>query len=108
MSTSTLSSPAAAQRPPQVLSVPAAALAGAVAVLAALGAGHLVAGYLDPQSSPYLAVGNSFIDRTPPWLKDFAVNNFGTNDKLVLLLSMGLVMVLFGAAAGVLCRRNIF
>ena len=106
MSTSTLSSPAARQRPPQVLSVPAAALAGAVAVLASLGAGHLVAGYLDAQSSPYLAVGNSFIDRTPAWLKDFAISTFGTHDKLALLVGMGVVLAVFGTAAGVLCRRN--
>ena len=88
------------------MSLPAAALSGVVAVLAALGAGHLVAGYLDPQSSPYLAVGNSFIDRTPAWLKDFAISTFGTNDKLALLLGMGAVMIVFGAAAGILCRRS--
>ncbi|MGZ4555578.1 MAG: molybdopterin-dependent oxidoreductase [Mycobacteriaceae bacterium] len=89
-----------------VMSVPAAALSGVLAVLAALGAAHLVAGYVDPQSSPYLAVGNSAIDRTPPWLKDFGISAFGSNDKLVLLLVMGLVMVIFGASAGVLCRRS--
>jgi len=89
-----------------VMSGPAAALAGVVAVLAALGVAHLVAGFVDPQSSPYLAVGNGFIDRTPPWLKDFAISTFGTNDKLALLIGMGTVLVGLGVAAGLLCRRN--
>lgn len=106
VSTAMLSSPEAQPRPQRLMTKPAAALCGVVAVLAALGAGHLVAGYLDPQSSPYLAVGNSFIDRTPAWLKNFAISTFGTNDKLALLLGMGAVMLLVGAAAGLLCRRN--
>lgn len=101
-----LSSPEAQPRPQRLMTKPAAALCGVVAVLAALGAGHLVAGYLDPQSSPYLAVGNSFIDRTPAWLKNIAISTFGTNDKLALLLGMGAVMILVGTAAGLLCRRN--
>ncbi len=83
-----------------------AAVSGVLAVAAALGFAHLIAGLLDPPSSPYLAVGKSFIDVTPAWLKDFAIATFGTSDKLVLLLGMGVVMSGFGAAVGLLARRD--
>lgn len=53
-----------------------------------------------PSSSPVVAVGETFIDLTPGWLKDFAVSAFGTNDKLVLLLSMGVVIAALAVAAG--------
>lgn len=88
------------------LSVPGSALAGMLAVAAALGFSHLVAGIIDPASSPFLAVGNSAIDRTPRFAKDFAIQQFGSNDKNVLLLSMAVVILLFGAVAGVLSRRR--
>ena len=31
--------------------------------------------------SPVFAVGGAFVDRTPPWLKDFAVATFGTTTR---------------------------
>nr|WP_026316653.1 molybdopterin-dependent oxidoreductase [Actinokineospora enzanensis] len=83
-----------------------AALVGVLSVAAALGAGHLVAGFLDPSASPFLAVGNSAIDLTPTWLKNFAVENFGSNDKLVLLLGMAVVVLLFAVTAGLASRRR--
>nr|WP_157529121.1 molybdopterin-dependent oxidoreductase [Kibdelosporangium sp. MJ126-NF4]CEL21759.1 probable sulfite oxidase [Kibdelosporangium sp. MJ126-NF4]CTQ92539.1 probable sulfite oxidase [Kibdelosporangium sp. MJ126-NF4] len=83
-----------------------AILVGVLAVLAALAAGHLVAGLLNPNASPFYAVGNTAIDMTPTPLKDFAVRNFGTNDKLVLLGGMAVVLLLFGAFAGFVSRRR--
>jgi hypothetical protein len=77
-----------------------------LAVLAALTAGHLIAGVLNPNASPFYAVGNTAIDLTPAPLKDFAVRNFGTNDKLVLLGGMAVVLLLFAAVAGLLSRRS--
>jgi DMSO/TMAO reductase YedYZ molybdopterin-dependent catalytic subunit len=83
-----------------------AALVGIVGVGAAIAAGQLVAGFVGTDASPYLAVGDAVVDMTPGWLKDFAVSNFGTNDKLVLLTTMGVVLFLLGALAGVLSRRS--
>ncbi|MBV9845051.1 MAG: molybdopterin-dependent oxidoreductase [Kutzneria sp.] len=83
-----------------------AALVGILAVAAALAAGHLVAGFVDPAASPFLAVGDSAIDLTPPPLKDFAVRAFGTTDKVVLLIGMGAVLTLAAVAAGLLSRRS--
>ncbi len=88
------------------MSAPVAALIGLLSVAAGLGVGHLVAGLVSPSASPFLAVGGSAIDLTPSWLKDFAVSTFGTYDKLVLLLSMGVVIGLVAVLAGLLSRRS--
>ena len=48
----------------------------------------------------YASVGSAFIDRTPLWLKDFAVNVFGTSDKLALLVGMGIVLTVISALIG--------
>ena len=45
--------------------------------------GCSIAALLDV-SSPIDAVGSEFIDHTPKWLKDWAIEQFGTNDKLAL------------------------
>ncbi|MET1072646.1 MAG: molybdopterin-dependent oxidoreductase [Umezawaea sp.] len=91
---------------PARLAAPVAALIGVLAVAIALGVGHLVAGFVGPSSSPFLAVGNTAIDLTPLQLKDFAVRTFGTYDKLVLLGGMGLVLLGAAVVAGLLSRRS--
>ncbi|MEP6799600.1 MAG: molybdopterin-dependent oxidoreductase [Lapillicoccus sp.] len=82
------------------------AATGVLAALAGMATGHLVAGLLNPASSPVLAVGSTVIDATPTALKEFAIERFGTNDKLILLLSVGVVTVLLAAVAGALSRRR--
>jgi DMSO/TMAO reductase YedYZ molybdopterin-dependent catalytic subunit len=90
------------------LSAVRAALTGLIAVMAALGAGHLVSGLvLAPAASPFLAVGNATIDRTPAPVKDFAIRNFGTNDKLALLAGMAVAVALFGLLIGLIARRSV-
>ena len=84
-----------------------AAATGFLAVAAALGAGHLVAGaLLLPAASPFFAVGNAFIDRTPTSLKNFAVEHFGTNDKPALLIGMAVVLAVVGIAIGLVSRHS--
>ncbi|MCG8925728.1 molybdopterin-dependent oxidoreductase [Lentzea sp. CC55] len=83
-----------------------AALTGLLALLAALAAGRLVAAFVGLSASPYLAVGNAFIDLTPSWLKDFAVSTFGTADKLVLLTGMAVVLAGIGVGAGLASRNS--
>ena len=51
---------------------------GVLATLLGVAAGHLVAAFTDPASSPVLAVGSTVIDLTPTPLKEYAVKNFGT------------------------------
>jgi DMSO/TMAO reductase YedYZ molybdopterin-dependent catalytic subunit len=83
-----------------------AVLLGVLAVAAALAAGHLVAGFVGPAASPFLAVGNTAIDLTPEPVKGFAIRAFGTHDKLVLLLGMAVVLVVVAGVAGLLSRSR--
>ncbi|MGB3593767.1 MAG: oxidoreductase, partial [Ornithinimicrobium sp.] len=56
--------------------------------------------------SPVLAVGGGFVDRTPAWLKDFAVATFGTNDKIALFVGMGLTLLVVCGILGVVTTRR--
>ncbi|HEY0813118.1 MAG TPA: molybdopterin-dependent oxidoreductase, partial [Pseudonocardia sp.] len=88
------------------LSRPVAALVGVLAVWAAVGVGHLAAGLISAASSPLLAVGDAVVRLSPEPLTEFAKNTFGTNDKLVLLIAMFVVITLVGAVAGLLSRER--
>jgi DMSO/TMAO reductase YedYZ molybdopterin-dependent catalytic subunit len=80
--------------------------AGVLATLAGMSAGHLVAAALNPASSPVLAVGSTVIDLTPTPMKEWAVREFGTRDKPILIGSVMLVTLLLTAVAGVVARRR--
>ncbi|AKT52617.1 oxidoreductase [Arsenicicoccus sp. oral taxon 190] len=56
--------------------------------------------------SPIDAVGGAFVDRTPPWLKDFAVSTFGTHDKAVLYAGIAVTLVVLACGLGVLALRT--
>jgi DMSO/TMAO reductase YedYZ molybdopterin-dependent catalytic subunit len=75
-------------------------VAGLAAAVAALGAGELAAAPLGPSASPVLAVGGSMVDAAPQWLKAFAIRNFGTNDKAVLIGGILVVLALVAAGLG--------
>lgn len=84
----------------------AAALSGVIAGFCALAVAELVAAVVRPEAGPVAAVGGAVIDRAPPALKDFAVRNFGTNDKLVLQLGILALLAVFAMAVGVLALRH--
>jgi DMSO/TMAO reductase YedYZ molybdopterin-dependent catalytic subunit len=83
-----------------------AALAGVLAGAAGLAIAELVAAVVAPGASTLFAGGAAVVDAVPPWLKDFAVQTFGTNDKAVLLGSMGVVLAVGAALAGWLELRR--
>lgn len=83
----------------------AGALSGAVAGFAALAAAELVSAAVRPQAGPVVAVGGAAIDRTPAPVKDWAIRNFGTHDKLVLQLGILAVLALLALALGVAALR---
>ncbi|MBB2890371.1 molybdopterin-dependent oxidoreductase [Flexivirga oryzae] len=89
-----------------------AAVGGLVGGVVTVGVAEFLAGvflrlgWSDGTPSPVLAVGGAFIDRTPPWLKTFAVDNFGTHDKQVLLAGMAVVLTVLSLLIGRLCRRH--
>jgi DMSO/TMAO reductase YedYZ molybdopterin-dependent catalytic subunit len=83
------------------------AIAGLLAAAAALGVGQLVAGLTGANGSPVVAVGQLQIDLTPPWLKNFAISEFGSDDKLVLVSGIVVVLAIFSAVIGVLATRRL-
>ena len=82
------------------------ALAGIAAGVAGLGAAEVAGLVGGPTSVPLIATAQAFIDLTPPWLKDFAVNTFGTHDKQALLGGAAVVLLALSAGTGVLARRR--
>jgi DMSO/TMAO reductase YedYZ molybdopterin-dependent catalytic subunit len=83
------------------------ALAGVLAAGAALGVGQLVAGLTGASGSPVVAVGQLQIDFTPPWLKNFAINEFGSHDKQVLVGGILVVLAVFAALIGMAATRRL-
>ncbi|MGW2089488.1 molybdopterin-dependent oxidoreductase [Streptomyces sp. NPDC001880] len=83
-----------------------AALSGLIAGFCALAVAELVAALLRPEAGPVTAVGSAVIDRTPQAVREFAVRNFGTADKLVLNLGILILLSLFAMAIGVLALRH--
>jgi DMSO/TMAO reductase YedYZ molybdopterin-dependent catalytic subunit len=82
------------------------AVAGLVATAVALGAAELAASARRDLRSPVFDVGARFIDATPVWLKDFAIEQFGTNDKLALLVGIFSLLALYGIAIGIAATRR--
>ncbi|MFD4696989.1 molybdopterin-dependent oxidoreductase [Streptomyces niveus] len=82
-----------------------AALSGLIAGLVALCVAELVSAAVRPEAGPVTAVGGAVIDRTPAAVKDFAVRNFGNDDKLVLQLGILALLALFAMAVGVASLR---
>jgi DMSO/TMAO reductase YedYZ molybdopterin-dependent catalytic subunit len=81
------------------------ALAGAAAVALSLGVSELAAGLLGLPSL-IEAVGDWVIDVSPTPVKEWAIDTFGTYDKLVLLIGIVLVSLLIGGLVGMIaCRR---
>ena len=85
----------------------AGAVAGFLAAAVALGVANLIAGFVRPQASPIIAVGETFIDHTPQGLKEFAIQKFGENDKNMLLLGMYVTIALIAIVIGMLAWRRV-
>jgi hypothetical protein len=75
------------------------ALAGVVCGGLAVTVGLFVAAVIDVVN-PVNAVGGEFIDHTPAWLKTWAIDNFGTNDKRALRVGIFVVLAIIAALAG--------
>ena len=83
------------------------AVAGVLAAGTALGVGQFVAGLTGASGSPVVAVGELQIDFTPSWLKNFAITEFGSDDKLVLVGGIVVVLAVFAAVIGALATRRL-
>ena len=83
------------------------ALAGLLAAAVALGVAQLVAGFVNPDASPVIAVGGVAVNLTPAPVKEFAIAHFGSHDKEVLVAGILIVLAVFSAVIGILSRRRI-
>lgn len=82
------------------------ALAGVVAAAASLAAGRLGGRLLDGGADPVLAVGRQVVDRAPTGLREAVIGSVGTADKPLVVIGTVLVVLLVGAAVGVLRVRS--
>ena len=80
--------------PPARPSIRRGLITGLITALVALGVGQLVAGISSPQAAPVVAVGDAAIDLTPPPLKNFAISEFGSHDKTVLVAGILVLLLL--------------
>jgi DMSO/TMAO reductase YedYZ molybdopterin-dependent catalytic subunit/uncharacterized membrane protein (UPF0136 family) len=81
------------------------AVAGVIALAVSMAVATLIAALMNVDG-PIVAVGNRFIDSTPKWLKIFAIDTFGTNDKPVLLAGIGIVLIIAAALLGIAARTK--
>ncbi|MEU7650249.1 molybdopterin-dependent oxidoreductase [Streptomyces huasconensis] len=86
--------------------VASGALSGLLAGCAALAVAELLSAAVRPESGPVVAVGGAAIDRTPAAVKDWAIQRFGTDDKLVLQAGILAVLALLALALGLLALRR--
>ncbi len=84
----------------------AGALSGALAGCAALAVAELLSAAVRREAGPVVAVGGAAIDRTPAAVKDWAIRQFGTNDKLVLQVGIVAVLALLAVALGLVALRR--
>lgn len=84
------------------------ALLGVLAAGSALGIGELVAAFTGPATSPVLAVSTTVINLVPHTIKDFAVEQFGTNDKPILVSTVLVALAVLAAIAGILALRKLW
>ena len=77
--------------------------------LVALGVAQLVAAVLASSiGAPVDAVGELSINHTPESVKNFAIREFGSSDKTVLVWGIRGVLVIFAAVIGVLAVRKLW
>ena len=80
---------------------------GLLSTLTGTAAGHLVAALDDVDTSPVLAVGSTVIDLTPTPMKEWAIRQFGTADKPILIGSVLAGVLVLAAVAGLVARRRL-
>ena len=80
---------------------------GVLATLVGMAAAHLLAALTVPEASPVLAVGSTVIDLTPTPMKEWAIRQFGSNDKAILIGSVMVGVLVLAAIAGVVAARRL-
>jgi len=96
------------QGTPSTAEVPAWAgvVTGLVAALGGLASAELLAGLWDRWRSPVVAVGDRVVDLVPAPVKDWAIQTFGTSDKVVLITCTLVILGIAAASVGVAAVRG--
>ena len=89
-------------RPPRWWGV----VVGLVAAASGLAVGEFVAGFSRGLKSPVVSVGDRVIDHVPKWMKDFAIRNFGTSDKVVLVWTIIVIIAIAAMVVGIATVRG--
>jgi DMSO/TMAO reductase YedYZ molybdopterin-dependent catalytic subunit len=84
------------------------ALIGLLSAGTAIGVGELAAAFVRPEASPIIAVGNRFVLFTPEVVRRWAIREFGTNDKAVLLTGIYVVIAVLAIGLGVAAVRKVW
>ncbi len=82
------------------------ALSGLLAAASGVAVGTGVAALLQGVPSPIESVGNRAIDYAPPFLKEFAVKQFSTADKPILIGGVVVTLAILAMVAGVVGRTR--
>ncbi|NKY45937.1 molybdopterin-dependent oxidoreductase [Nocardia cerradoensis] len=80
------------------------AACGIVSAGLALGVAELVLVPVGAGSAPLAAIGATVVDHTPDRVREWAIDTFGTDDKMMLYLLMGVVALIVAALVGVIER----
>ncbi|MBF6275481.1 MULTISPECIES: molybdopterin-dependent oxidoreductase [Nocardia] len=80
------------------------AACGIVSAGLALGVAELVSVPVGAGSAPLAAIGATVVDHTPDGVREWAIDTFGTDDKMMLYLLMGVVALIVAALVGVVER----
>ena len=75
---------------------------GLLSTGAGLAVAELVAGLDRGAESPVVSVGQEIIDIVPPGVKDWAIDTFGTADKLALVVGTVFSLAVIGSIVGIL------
>lgn len=73
---------------------------GIAAVLAGLAMAELVASLKNDFNNPVVSLGNRVIDHVPALVKEFAIRTFGFYDKIALIISILLVVLVLAVIIG--------
>jgi DMSO/TMAO reductase YedYZ molybdopterin-dependent catalytic subunit len=79
---------------------------GLLATGAGLAAGELISAISRDAASPVVPVGQEVIDVVPPSVKDWAIETFGTADKVALIVGTLFLLAVVGSVVGVLAVRR--
>ncbi|MDQ2795988.1 MAG: molybdopterin-dependent oxidoreductase, partial [Actinomycetota bacterium] len=82
-------------------------LIGVLCAAVAVGIGEMVAAFVRPAAAPVIAVGNRLITLTPSSTKRTAIDAAGTDDKVLLIGGIYLLLAVFGALIGTAALRDV-